>query len=257
MTDVALRFPRLSNHSLLAIAIAALGPGIGSQAAAADAACGWLDPQAAAKFSAIAVDCVAPASVMAVENPGDTAADPADSPAAPVASPPESVSVPFGNFSRRMRVRPVVFSGFVPPRPAGLIAAVAARHRIDPLLLGAIVARESGGRAGAVSAKGAIGLMQVMPATGRALGVADPARLRDPATSLIAGATYLKQLQAQFGNDLALTLAAYNAGPGAVARHHGVPPYAETRAYVSAILARYRAARAAGVGTGAARGAGR
>lgn len=248
MTDVAGRFSYLSAAGLLAGTIAIFNAGSPANAGATTQACGWLDPQAAAKFSSLAAECaLAPAAIPAGQA-DESAFDSMDLPVDPPAARPVSVSVPFGNFVRTTRVRRAVPTRFASPLfvpgPSGLIAAVAASHRIDPLLLGAIVARESAGRADAVSAKGAVGLMQVMPATGRALGVTDPAQLRDPATSLVAGATYLKQMQARFGGDLALTLAAYNAGPGAVARHRGVPPYAETRGYVAAILARYRAARA-------------
>lgn len=124
------------------------------------------------------------------------------------------------------------------------LLAVAARHRIDPLLLHSIVAKESAFRPGAVSNKGALGLMQIMPGTARGLGVRDPSRLLvDQELNLVTGATYLKQLQRQFGNNVPAVLAAYNAGPGAVKRYHGTPPYAETREYVKTIMKRYRGAR--------------
>lgn len=122
--------------------------------------------------------------------------------------------------------------------------AVASRHRIDPLLLHSIVAKESAFRPGAISHKGALGLMQIMPGTARGLGVRDPSRLLvDQELNLVTGATYLKQLQRQFGNDVPAVLAAYNAGPGAVKRYRGTPPYAETRDYVKTIMKRYRGAR--------------
>ena len=128
-----------------------------------------------------------------------------------------------------------------------MIGAVSRRYRIDPLLLHAIVARESAYRSGAVSPKGALGLMQVMPGTARGLGVADPGRLlTDPTLNLVTGATYLKQLQGQFGNNVPMVLAAYNAGPGAVRRFRGVPRYRETQTYVTTIMRRYRTARLGG-----------
>jgi soluble lytic murein transglycosylase-like protein len=77
-----------------------------------------------------------------------------------------------------------------------------------------------------------MGMMQLMPGTARELGV-DPS---DPAQNAQGGATYLRQMLAMFDNDLELALAAYNAGPSAVVRHGGVPPFAETRAYVAAVL---------------------
>ena len=124
------------------------------------------------------------------------------------------------------------------------IVRVSQRYRIDPLLLHSIVARESNFRPGAVSSKGALGLMQVMPGTARSLGISDPSRLlHDPELSLATGASYLKTLQNRFGNDVPAVLAAYNAGPGAVQRYGRAVPYGETRAYVAAIMTRYRNAR--------------
>lgn len=151
---------------------------------------------------------------------------------------PATANVPFSAVAHR---RPARTRAAVP----ATIATVSRRYRIDPLLLHAIVARESGGRTGAISAKGALGLMQVMPGTARGLGVTDTSRLlTDPGLNLVTGATYLKRLQGQFGNDVPTILAAYNAGPGAVRRFRGVPRYAETQAYVRTIMGRYQAARA-------------
>ena len=92
-----------------------------------------------------------------------------------------------------------------------------------------------------VSRAGAIGLMQVMPATGRELGAGN---LYKPANNLRAGVRYLAEMHTLFDGDVRLALAAYNAGPGSVRRFGGIPPYAETRAYVERVLAyqrRYRA----------------
>ena len=123
---------------------------------------------------------------------------------------------------------------------APLMADVAQRHGIDPLLLHALAHIESRHQAQAISPAGARGVMQVMPATGRDMGVAQPAELLTPQANLEASARYLKRLQARFGNDLRLVLAAYNAGEGAVERHgRRVPPYAETQAYVRNVLAVY------------------
>lgn len=124
---------------------------------------------------------------------------------------------------------------------APLMAAVAQRHDIDPLLLHAVAHIESRHQSQAVSPVGARGLMQVMPATGRSLGVAEPDRaLLTPEANLEASARYLKRLQARFDNDLSLVLAAYNAGEGAVERYgRRVPPFAETQAYVRNVLAVY------------------
>ncbi len=107
----------------------------------------------------------------------------------------------------------------------------AQRHGVPEGLFLRLVQRESGWNHGAVSHKGAIGLAQLMPGTARLLGV-DPS---DPGQNLEGGARYLAQQYRRFG-DWRLALAAYNAGPGAVERHGGVPPYDETTAYVAAIL---------------------
>ncbi|MGY1774885.1 lytic transglycosylase domain-containing protein [Geodermatophilus sp. SYSU D00804] len=110
---------------------------------------------------------------------------------------------------------------------ADLFTAAGARHGVDPALLAAVAKVESGFDSSAVSPAGATGLMQFMPATAQGLGV----DAGDPASSIDGAARYLRQLTDRFGStDLAL--AAYNAGPGTVARHGGIPPYAETRSYV-------------------------
>ena len=118
-----------------------------------------------------------------------------------------------------------------------LAEEAARRHGLDPALVRAVVAVESGFQPQAVSPKGAKGLMQLMPATARELGVADPF---DAAANLDGGSRYLRSLLARYEGDLAKALAAYNAGMGAVARHRGVPPYAETRRYVQKVLGRYQ-----------------
>ncbi len=113
----------------------------------------------------------------------------------------------------------------------GLAREAARRHGIPEDLFLRLVQQESGWNPAAVSHKGATGLAQLMPATARGLGVA----IDDPAQNLDGGARYLRQMHDRFG-DWRLALAAYNAGPEAVARHGGIPPFAETRAYVRAIL---------------------
>lgn len=126
-----------------------------------------------------------------------------------------------------------------------LITSVAHRYRINPHLLASMVNAESAGRQRAVSHKGALGLMQVMPATARGLGVRDPrALLDDPVLAMHTGAKYLKQLQGQLGNNVPLVVAAYNAGPGAVMKAgRKVPRYRETQAYVKKVVGRYQAAQ--------------
>ena len=117
---------------------------------------------------------------------------------------------------------------------AAVVGAAATRHGLSPELLRSVAQRESGLDPAARSPKGATGLMQLMPGTARDLGV----DARDPAANADGGARYLQRLLARYDGDIVKALAAYNAGPGAVDRHGGPPPYAETRAYVDAILER-------------------
>jgi soluble lytic murein transglycosylase-like protein len=122
------------------------------------------------------------------------------------------------------------------------ITAAAQKHGIDPALLAGLVKQESGFNPNAGSPAGARGLAQLMPGTAAGLGVT---HVLDPAQSLDGGAKYLRQQLDAFGGDVTKALAAYNAGPGAVQRHGGVPPYAETQHYVRVVqenAARYRAA---------------
>lgn len=131
------------------------------------------------------------------------------------------------------------------PRPRlvyrALLLSVAHEYRIDPAFLEAVVDVESGENPGARSAKGALGLMQVEPATARRFGVASSEQLMEPVANLTVGAAYLKSLQRLYGNNLPLVLAAYNAGEGAVERNgRRTPPYRETIGYVAKVLGRYR-----------------
>ena len=127
-------------------------------------------------------------------------------------------------------------------RHAAQFRQAARRHGIDEALLRAVAHAESNFDERAVSPKGAMGVMQLMPAVAAELGVQDPFAA---AQSIDAGARHLKALLRRYDGDVALAIAAYNAGPGAVARYDGVPPFAETRAYlakVEALRARYHAA---------------
>jgi soluble lytic murein transglycosylase-like protein len=116
------------------------------------------------------------------------------------------------------------------------IEQAAARHNVDPNLVRAVVKVESNFNPNAVSRKGAMGLMQLMPSTARQLKVKNPF---DPEQNVDAGVRHLKQLLESYGGDIKLTLAAYNAGAGAVARSSGVPRYAETQNYVRRITNLY------------------
>jgi soluble lytic murein transglycosylase-like protein len=131
-----------------------------------------------------------------------------------------------------------------PAEVAQAIAESAQRHDVSAPLAQAVAWQESRFRQDAVSPKGAQGVMQLMPGTARTLGV-DAADLKG---NIEGGVAYLQQMLARFGGDLPRALAAYNAGPEAVQRYGGVPPYAETKAYVRAILGRLSAASAVGTG---------
>ena len=114
-----------------------------------------------------------------------------------------------------------------------MLAHAGAAHHIDEDLLASVVRAESAGQVRAVSRTGAQGLMQLMPGTASAMGVEDAFK----ADQNIAGGTaYLDALLTRYHDNVALALAAYNAGPGAVDRYHGVPPYHETREYVARVI---------------------
>lgn len=119
------------------------------------------------------------------------------------------------------------------------MSAAAERHRVDALLVAAIVEAESGFDPGRISPRGAVGLMQVLPSTAGDLGAPAAKALLDPRVNLDVGSRYLGQLIEDFSGDLTLAVAAYNAGPGAVERYRGVPPYPETQEYVKRVLALY------------------
>jgi soluble lytic murein transglycosylase-like protein len=124
-----------------------------------------------------------------------------------------------------------------------IIEQSARRHGLSPALVEAVVLVESNLNAKAISPKGAQGAMQLMPATAARYGLSGPDAWRDPERNIDAGVRHLKDLLAQHNGNVALALAAYNAGPGAVARYRGrIPPYRETMLYVPAVLARAAAA---------------
>lgn len=110
------------------------------------------------------------------------------------------------------------------------------QHNLNVEILASVVHTESNGNARAVSRAGARGLMQLMPATAAGLGVHDSF---EPSQNVNGGAAYLDQLLTRYNDNLSLALAAYNAGPAAVDKYHGIPPYHETRAYVARIIHEY------------------
>ena len=120
--------------------------------------------------------------------------------------------------------------------PPDQIDRAAQLYNIPAELVRAVIAVESAGDAGAVSQKGAQGLMQLMPGTASEMFVEDPV---DPRQNIFGGTRYLRQLANQFNGDMMLVLAAYNAGPEAVRKYHGVPPFEETRQYVRKVMSRY------------------
>jgi soluble lytic murein transglycosylase-like protein len=121
---------------------------------------------------------------------------------------------------------------------AELVSAAATANQLPAALLHAVIKTESAYNPSAVSPKGAGGLMQLMPDTAREMGVTD---VYDPKANIQGGARYLKRLMTLFDNDIALAVAAYNAGPQAVLSRGGViPPFAETQRYVPSVLRQYR-----------------
>jgi soluble lytic murein transglycosylase-like protein len=127
----------------------------------------------------------------------------------------------------------------LPENLSMIMHEAATRYGLDPRLIAAVAHQESRYNPTAVSPVGAMGMMQLMPQTAKYLGVSNPFDARE---NVMGGARYLKTLLDTFDGDLDLTLAAYNAGPGAVRRYRGVPPYQETMNYVASIKKNYQSA---------------
>lgn len=122
------------------------------------------------------------------------------------------------------------------PEPMEVWESAGRRQGLDPVLLQSLIAEESNFNARAVSPKGAVGLMQLLPSTARQLNVND---IFDTQENVNAGARYLRSLLDRYRGDLAQALAAYNAGPDVVDRYRGIPPYRETREYVRRVITRF------------------
>jgi soluble lytic murein transglycosylase-like protein len=114
-----------------------------------------------------------------------------------------------------------------------IVSAASSNNNVDADLIMILIGAESGFNAKAVSRKGALGLMQLMPQTASRLGVTDPF---DPAANLQGGTRYLRELLDRYHNDLTMALAAYNAGPERVEQYRGVPPYPETQSYIAKVI---------------------
>jgi soluble lytic murein transglycosylase-like protein len=124
-----------------------------------------------------------------------------------------------------------------PVEIANLINSSANKYGVDPKLVTAVAKSESGFDPNALSSVGAVGIMQLMPATAESLGVRD---IHNPRENIEGGVKYLKELLTTFNGDVAKAVAAYNAGPQAVINYNGVPPYNETQEYVGKVLQQYR-----------------
>ena len=169
---------------------------------------------------------LAPEKIAAFETVPDLAPHPPATKAPITAQTPTPSTQP----APRSATHPATLS---PVDLAEMLSSAGADHNLDVDLLASLVTAESNGNTRAVSRSGAAGLMQLMPSTANDLGVHDRF---EPGQNVRGGSTYLDALLTHYHDNLALALAAYNAGPAAVDKYHGIPPYAETRAYVARVI---------------------
>ena len=159
-------------------------------------------------------------------------------------NPKQPEQIDFADFLKKAESKDVNSAPIIKRRAASInhekgsikqmLVDAARKHGVDESLVLAVANAESGYRSDAVSSVGAVGVMQLMPGTAASLGVTDSF---DAKQNIDGGVRYLKQMLGRFGGDISLALAAYNAGPGAVEKYDGIPPYNETQAYVKNILA--------------------
>lgn len=234
---------RLRRPALLLMALALLA----GQPARADVY-GYIDENGLAHFAASRLDdryvlFMKGAAVAGESGIAQPAGDPPEADAYLNASRRDALD----NAGMRQRLVRAVLQYPNAPTVEPLIRQAAHRHGVDPALVKAVIAAESGFNPQVVSPKGAIGLMQVIPETGERYGVTGDARrtlaqkLADPQINITTGVRYLSDLLRMFSGNLQLVLAAYNAGEGAVQKHgNDIPPYAETQNYVKTVLQFYR-----------------
>src|SRR5947199_4796084 len=153
------------------------------------------------------------------------------------------------NLAQRARRLSTRLADLPDQRLEPMIARHSDAQNLDPKLVRALIQAESGYNVKAVSNKGAIGLMQLMPDTASELNILNP---YDPDQNIRGGTMYLRQMLDHFAGKVELAIAAYNAGPGAVEKHRGIPPFAETREYVKRVLALWRGAAEINLPTAAA-----
>ncbi|MBI4644675.1 MAG: lytic transglycosylase domain-containing protein [Deltaproteobacteria bacterium] len=147
------------------------------------------------------------------------------------------------------RARKSAWNPLPNPQLERLISKYSQQYRVDPSLIRAVMRHESGYNSQAVSPKGAQGLMQLMPGTAALMGVQDPF---DPEQNIAGGVGYLRRCLDRFQHNVPLAVAAYNAGPEAVAKYHTIPPYSETQSFVQNVLGTYQASGAAPAASAAA-----